>query len=206
MKNFDFAVRTDRDRRLERIDGINTELVMIHLAQHTSEVVKRRYDVIFTPGNSFGHMTGGFDLGVVHVFGNRIQEAVMDMIVDRYNGMMPVGAAEVVVVDEKAVVYVPTMMVPTKFTGHVDPYMLMHQGLRALDVHVKEASATYDRVLCPLFSAGTGGCDPEIALYQQHLALSEFMKAKQGVFLGCNHLFKDGMSRYTSLLRGRSDA
>lgn len=203
MLSIDFLVLNDKQRTLAAAEGIDTGLMRANLNVQTADKIKERYDCVITPGNSFGHMTGGFDLGVVQVFGRGVQSAVLKMISEKYNGMMPVGSAEVVVVDGKAIVYVPTMMAPTAMTGVLDPYMLMHQALRAYARHLVEADTFYARLLCPLFCTGTGSADPDIALFQQNQALVEFQAAKHGEDLGCTDLFGDGTDRFTRLLQGR---
>lgn len=203
MINLDFLVNSDKQRTLTTAEGVDVGLMRATLAKHTADKIKERYDVVFTPGNSFGHMTGGFDLGVVEVFGREAQSAVLRMIKDKYNGMMPVGTAEVVVIDGKAIVYVPTMMVPTQFTDPVAPYMAMHVGLRAYANHLVEADTFYKNALCPLFCTGTGTIDPEVALFQQNQALVEFQLAKHGEDIGCKDLFADGTERYTNLIKKR---
>lgn len=203
MLSIDFLVNSDKQRTLTEAVGIETGLMRATFAQHTAAKLKERYDAVLTPGNSFGHMTGGFDLGVVEVFGRPVQAAVLKMIKEKYNGMMPVGSAEVVVVDGKAIVYIPTMMVPTSFTDPIAPYMAMHQGLRALALHMAETDTFFARLVCPLFCTGTGTIDPETALYQQNQALVEFQLAKHGDDIGCSDLFNDGTERYMKLIEKR---
>jgi O-acetyl-ADP-ribose deacetylase (regulator of RNase III) len=203
MKSIDFLVLNDRQRTLTIAPGVETGLIRAVLNTQTADAIKERYDAVITPGNSFGHMTGGFDLGVVQVFGREAQHEVLKMIKDKYNGMMPVGSAEVVVVRDKAIVYVPTAMVPTSMTGVLDPYMLMHQALRAYATHLAESATFYERLLCPLFCTGAGSADPNIALYQQNQALVEFQNAKHGEYLGCKDIFGDGQERFMELLSSR---
>ncbi|MNB61074.1 hypothetical protein D3C87_1223990 [compost metagenome] len=203
MRSVDFLVNSDKQRTLNVAVAIETGLIRANLGKQTAEQIKSRYDVVFTPGNSFGHMTGGFDLGVVDVFGREVQAAVLKMIREKHAGLMPVGSAEVVVIDGKAIVYVPTMMVPTSTVDPVAPYMAMHQALRALALYEEENDAYFDRLLCPLFCCGTGDINPEVALFQQNEALVEFQRARHQEDLGCVHLFEDGMARYKALTAPR---
>lgn len=160
------------------------------------------YDVVICPGNSFGHMTGGFDQGVVDVFGTEVEDKVRAMIEEKYFGMMPVGSSEVVMHDERAFVYTPTMMVPVSFTDIVLPYMAMYSSLLAIHRYEQGKNHQFEQALCPLFAAGTGGAHPATALSQQLTALSEFLRAINGGASNmCEHLFRDGMTRYHRLSR-----
>lgn len=199
----DFLVKGGGQFEIIKAEHCEVGLVNLFLDVSSATTVKDRYDLIFTPGNSFGHMTGGFDLGVVEVFGREIQMKVLEMIKQKYSGMMPVGSAEVVQIDNHAVVYVPTMMVPTRNTGLIDPYMLMWQGLRAVDQFTKENGVHFRHALCPLFCAGTGGSAPDVALHQQNMAVYEHRLSRSGAHLGCTDLFSDGMIRYNSLFQGK---
>jgi len=183
------------------VNGVKVEAVIGHLTEYTRPIFETRYDLIFCPGNSFGHMTGGFDKGVVDVYGDAVETAVREMIAQKYFGMMPVGASEVVTVNGRGFVYTPTMMVPTPYTGMVDPYMLMFQSLHAVLRYERETGLTFQRALCPLFCAGTGGSTPKVALRQQSRALTEFHAGLGGASLGCKDLFRDATSRYMTLAR-----
>ena len=158
------------------------------------------YDLIFCPGNSFGHMTGGFDLGVVQCFGQEVEDKVKEMINKKYFGMMPVGASEIVFHDNRGFVYTPTMMVPTSNIDPITAYTCMYSAyLKVLEVE-KEFGQEFELALCPLYGAGTGGINPKVALKQQCMALKEISKAmKSGEPNECSHLFKDGKSRYETL-------
>ena len=169
------------------------------LSTSTAEKIKPRYDAVFCPGNSFGHMTGGFDQGVVDVWGSQVEEAVRAMIREKYFGMMPVGASEVIVIDGRAFVYTPTMMVPTPHTSPDAPYMFMHSALHALHRREQASKTTYGRVLVPLYCAGTGSAHPLTALRQQATALVEFFDGINGDDIGCLDLFRDGTARYLKL-------
>ncbi|MCY1297555.1 hypothetical protein D9M68_19340 [compost metagenome] len=160
------------------------------------------YDLVFCPGNSFGHMTGGFDQGVVDVFGDEVEVKVRAMIEEKYFGMMPVGASEVVMHEGRGFVYTPTMMVPTKFTDIVIPYMCMYSSLLAAHRYEVSNDHQFARVLCPLFGVGTGSSDPHMALHQQLSALGAFIRGAMNKHSNmCTDLFKDGTARYLRLLR-----
>jgi O-acetyl-ADP-ribose deacetylase (regulator of RNase III) len=203
MRYLDFLVNTDQKRTLNAPQAVETGLLRANITAQNGDQIKSRYDVLFTPGNSFGHMTGGFDLAVVDVFGREIQTKVLRMIREKYAGMMPVGAAEVVVHDERAVVYVPTMFAPTSNVDPIAPYMAMHNALRALTEYEEDNNAYFDRALVPLFCTGTANIPHEVALFQQNEALVEFQRARHQEDLGCLHLFDDGMARYNALIQPR---
>jgi hypothetical protein len=160
-----------------------------------------RFDLVFCPGNSFGHMTGGFDQGVVDVYGSEVETTIRQMIATKYFGMMPVGRAEVVVVNGRGFVYTPTMFVPTQFTDVLLPYMSMYSSLVAVHEYERKNGMVFKKALCPLYCVGTGGAVAEVALRQQRQALLEFKMALVGANNGCADLFKDGMKRYMNLAK-----
>lgn len=203
MRTLDYLVNSDKQRTLNAPQAVETGLLRANVGKQTAQQILDRYDVLFTPGNSFGHMTGGFDLAVVEVFGREVQTKVLRAIREKYAGMMPVGAAEVIVMDTKAVVYVPTMLAPTSNVDPIAPYMAMHNALRALAEYEEENDAYFDRALVPLFCTGTATIPHEVALFQQNEALVEFQRARHQDDLGCKHLFEDGMARYQALIQPR---
>jgi len=203
MRFLDYLVNSDKQRTLNAPQAVETGLLRANVGKQTAQQILDRYDVLFTPGNSFGHMTGGFDLAVVEVFGREVQTKVLRAIREKYAGMMPVGTAEVIVMDNKAVVYVPTMFAPTSNVDPIAPYMAMHNALRTLAEYEEENDAYFDRALVPLFCTGTANIPHEVALFQQNEALCEFQRARHQEDLGCVHLFEDGMARYNALIQPR---
>ena len=203
MRFLDYLVNSDKQRTLNAPQAVETGLLRANVGKQTAQQILDRYDVLFTPGNSFGHMTGGFDLAVVEVFGREVQTKVLRAIREKYAGMMPVGAAEVIVMDSKAVVYVPTMFAPTSNVDPIAPYMAMHNALRALAEWEENTGDYFDRALVPLFCTGTANIPHEVALFQQNEALCEFQRARHQEDLGCVHLFEDGMARYNALIQPR---
>lgn len=203
MRSLDFIVNSSEDRSLSEVIAVEVGLLRATLNKASAAAIKDNYDVIFTPGNSFGHMTGGFDGGLIEVFGKELQEAVTTMIGTYYGGMMPVGSSEVVTIGRHKIVYTPTMMVPTENIDPLAPYFAMHQSLRALALHSLETDMYHDRILTPLFCTGTAKIPHETALFQQNQALVEFQQARNQESLGCKNLFEDGMKRYNELTRVR---
>lgn len=203
MKALHIVVPDLSPREVHGVPGL--ELELLHAFLDDREVTKHalsKYDLVFCPGNSFGHMTGGFDKGVIDVWGDEVQEAILKMIADKYFGMMPVGCSEVVIVNNVGFVYTPTMFVPTRYTDVLQPYMAMYSALIAVrnaEAEVRE----FHRGLCPLYCAGTGGSTADQALTQQNHAIHEYMMGVSGGFNGCHNLFKDGTNRYMKLARSR---
>jgi len=205
MECISFAVgsRVNGPIRFAGSPHVRFNFVDVLLSEQSAALVKPQYDAVFCPGNSFGHMTGGFDQGVVDVWGQAVEDAVVAMIDEKYFGMMPVGFSEVVVVEGRAFVYTPTMMVPNDQTPPDAPYMHMHSALHALYRHEQATKTTYGRLLVPLYCAGTGASLPYVALRQQTAALVEFFDGLNGESLGCSDLFRDGTRRYRTLTAGQ---
>ena len=201
LKKISLAVRSCGTIQVPRLYGLEVEPVIINLDDRpvTRSVVKR-FDAVICPGNSFGHMTGGFDLGVVETFGKEVEEFIQSRIQKEYYGMLPVGHSICVVLHERLFVYIPTMFVPTRFTDAILPYMSMYSALIAIRNWEREAEMDTENILCPLFCAGTGGSTEASAIHQQLTAIGEYDAAFfRNESNGIDHLFKDGMGRYMML-------
>jgi hypothetical protein len=76
-----------------------------------------QFDAIITPGNSFGHMTGGFDGALVDYFGDELDQLVRQAIKSEWLGELPVGNAIRITMSDMStcLIYAPTMRVPKNF-------------------------------------------------------------------------------------------
>ncbi len=93
---------------------------------HRGNILDVRCDAVVSPANSFGFMDGGLDLVYLRHFGFGLQDRVQHMIVERHDGELLVGAADVVETGDARIPYMviaPTMRVPMMLTESVNPYL-----------------------------------------------------------------------------------
>jgi len=135
------------------------------------------YDVLITPGNSFGIMDGGFDAVVKTLFGASIEEKIRTAIDDEFHGKLPVGCA---VCCGNAtgpdVIYAPTMRVPMQITRTDNVYLAMRAALLWISRYndyetAGEHEPQYiENVMTPLLGAGAGKMPALQAATQMRLA------------------------------------
>jgi O-acetyl-ADP-ribose deacetylase (regulator of RNase III) len=150
----------------------------------------KHFDVIVTPGNSYGHMTGGFDGALVDVFSGYPLDAEMrTLVAKRWMGEIPVGSADHLVLEDRAgrsvtIVYAPTMRVPKTLPLNSEvPYLATLAALREVwllnDPRERLASSAAGkpplRVLLPVMGMGTGRLPIQKVARQMQLALLRFI-------------------------------
>jgi O-acetyl-ADP-ribose deacetylase (regulator of RNase III) len=107
---------------------------------------------VVSPGNSYGQMTGGYDLAITKYFGEELMKAVQRVIVKEHFGEQLVGTSIVVDIPNtnKKLIHVPTMKVPSLI---LDP-MVIYSCMRAtLMAALKNKIRT---VVIPAFGGGCG--------------------------------------------------
>lgn len=98
------------------------------------DISPKDYEYLLTPGNSYGQMTGGFDLAVRNIFPHSEQE-VQEQIQSHWGGMCPVGGHVLAGVGDmqmpmKTLIYTPTMRIPMVIDGTENVYWAYRQGMR----------------------------------------------------------------------------
>lgn len=121
----------------------------------------RIYDVecVVSSGNSFGVMTGGYDLAVVRFFGKDLMKTVQAYIKKNYNGQQPVGTAFCINIlnSNKKLIHSPSMVIPSKIKDESVVYFCTLQTLS------QAKSNNIKSVVIPAFGCGCGGVDFKIA-------------------------------------------
>lgn len=165
------------------------------------------FDFYMTAGNSYGHLTGGYDGALAERFPG-IQKETAYVINSRYHGELNVGQCAPVpfqpASDKWAVLlYTPTMRVPRRLLkGNDIPYMATkaafdyislegpHGQVGARDVNLASSDLIKDkpiRVLGCLMGTGTGNIPVKTAVAQFAIALYNYTYPR------CvEKLFKDG--------------
>lgn len=172
--------------------GLDVEVVRKPLQHWDAQGV----DVLFTPGNSFGHMTGGFDGAVIERFGVSIQENLATEIAISWCGEIPVGSAQMIKPDPftgMRVAYAPTMRVPMELPADTDvPYVATWAALCAMHQHQIQV----EHVAMPGMGANTGGVRPKVVAHQMVTAIENYVRRPT-----IQELFKDGVRRHEKILR-----
>jgi O-acetyl-ADP-ribose deacetylase (regulator of RNase III) len=128
----------------------------------------KRADVLVSPANSYGFMTGGIDGAYSAFFGPRLQETVQATIEDACGGDLPVGQCiDVPIVGSKQfqLLYVaPTMRVPMNVSQTPNAYLAFRAVLRRFKGSVCES------MLVPGLCTASGGMAPDLAAMQMRVA------------------------------------
>ena len=147
-------------------------------------LAKAPFDIVIAPGNSYGIMTGGFDQGLVDLFGPQLEDRVQHLIRTKHAGELNVGAAIFVKAKDhphRYCIYAPTMRVPKSLPKDSDiPFLATRAGL--LTIHKEKLDKSIDtppKVLIPLMGVGTGGLSVKSVLMQIHLALDSVVNPRR---------------------------
>ena len=134
----------------------------------------KHYDCLVTPGNSFGDMTGGFDVSVVDLFGEQIQKRVRDLLRKKYpsddqlddqswdSANQPIGTSILVEtgsVIAKYLCHTPTMESVKSIKDKPNVYMAMNSILYEVLKHNKARrpqSEYINTVILPFLGTGFG--------------------------------------------------
>lgn len=151
--------------------------------------------VLVTPGNSFGHMTGGFDGAVIERFGDYIQDAVFSDINHFWRGELPVGNALIVgplrTHPALHIAYAPTMRVPMLLPTDTDaPYVATWAALcvaGSQPIH-------FERFAITAMGGNTGGVPPAVVAHQMVTAIENYVNPSY-----VQALFKDGVDRHNKI-------
>lgn len=113
-------------------------------------------ECVVSPANSFGYMSGGYDLAIRNYFGFSLQEKVQQQIAEEWLGEQPVGTSMFVTINPRqSLIHTPTMERPKEI---LDPHII-YQCMRttlitALRHQVKS-------IVIPIFGGATGGIPAE---------------------------------------------
>lgn len=173
-----------------RYPGIPTQFGV--LRGRLSEMHLTGVDAIVAPGNSFGHMTGGFDGALVKLLGIDLDTKVRQMINDEYLGEMPVGSAEFVEMANRFIIYAPTMRVPKVLPKGTDvPYLATLAAMNVinkLNQFASDKDKPIKTVLIPLMGVGTGKVPHDVAAVQIYTACIRYLER-----INTDDLFSDGV-------------
>ena len=173
----------------------------VQLYSQTAEVLygdlrcKLNLDVgaIITPGNSYGHMTGGLDKAVVEMLGGWVEREVRAKIRTDYCCELNVGDAIMVSNDIsiiKNVIYAPTMRSPKKLPfGDDSPYRSVLAALQLINRFNRDCpdEVKIRSVILPMMGSNTGEVPYPNVLCQMIRAIQRYSNPKP-----IEDLFQDG--------------
>ena len=123
------------------------------------DIPRNDYDVLLTPGNSYGQMTGGFDLAVRNRW-PASEGDVQRSIWSNHNGMCPIGGNVVVPLSNEStqvLIYTPTMRVPMPIHGTDNVYWAYRAAFNVIEALTHGMAFSSDlRVLLPAFGTSAG--------------------------------------------------
>lgn len=140
---------------------------------------QRDADAIVSPANSFGIMDGGIDAAIREQLGWPTEREVQRIIVEKYHGELPVGAAEIVQTRHprwKYLISAATMRVPGRVVGTLNAYLAFRAILVAVENLNRAALAAgakkceIDSLVCCGLCTGFGGFSPQTCAGQMRLA------------------------------------
>jgi O-acetyl-ADP-ribose deacetylase (regulator of RNase III) len=175
-----FQVAQEFGRKVELLEG------------YLQEFIYRAPDALISPGNNYGHMSGGLDLAVQDMSGGWAEAAIQREIGRKYLNELSVGQALLVsnpVGRVKHVIYAPTMRAPKKLEwGNDVPYRATLAALQQIhQYNTANPASPIIRVVTPMMGVGTGEIPAVTALTQQALALHRYSYEEP-----VDHLFRDG--------------
>jgi O-acetyl-ADP-ribose deacetylase (regulator of RNase III) len=109
-------------------------------------------DCLVSPANSYGLMDGGYDLALTRMFGNDLQHAVQNYIIDNLYGEQQVGSSIIIDIPNtnKKLIHTPTMRIPSPIVDSEIIYTSMRSTLMcALKNNIKT-------IIIPAFGGSTG--------------------------------------------------
>lgn len=143
-----------------------------------------RCEAVVSPANSFGFMDGGLDLLLSRFFGWHVQERLQELIRERHDGELLVGAAEIVPTDNGRIPFLisaPTMRVPMILRDSINPYLaaraallLIQNGTFKSGEHTGQPIREHvSRVAFPGLGTGVGQVGPDVCAHQVRTAIED---------------------------------
>lgn len=149
------------------------------------------FDVLFTPGNSFGFMDGGFDLAVRNRY--PASEAEIQRIIKQYYyGMLAVGQGFVAFTNiGKFIAYAPTMRVPEPIVNTDNVYWAFRAAMMATRATAQSLQIRHPdgkakaldevRILSSAFGTSAGQVSAVSAAHSMRLAYRHVMRTPEQI-------------------------
>jgi O-acetyl-ADP-ribose deacetylase (regulator of RNase III) len=133
------------------------------------EVLKGDYfqqsaDAIVSPANSFGIMDGGLDLAIRNELGFQIETDIQEVILNKYHGEMPIGAAEIINTNHNKwsfIIAAPTMRIPENIAFTLNAYIAFRAILIAINnFNESKSNRPIKSLVCSGLGTGIGSMEP----------------------------------------------
>lgn len=156
-----------------------------HVSVQSGSIFEVDCDALVSPANSFGYMDGGLDMRISQFFGWHVQKRLQDLIRDKHQGELLVGAAEIVTTDDSHIPFVisaPTMRVPMVLRDTVNVYLATRAAI-LLVLHGRFpdgrlVSEDVSTVAVPGMGTGVGRLPPSICARQMKAAVDDVLLGK----------------------------
>lgn len=157
---------------------------------HSGSILDVPCDAVVSPANSFGFMDGGIDARYSERFGWHVQDQLRRLILERHNGELLVGSAEIVETGQLRMPFLiaaPTMRVPMVLGAETtNPYLairavflLVKHGQFAVGEHTGEKISQHIvSIAFPGMGTGVGRVPAEVCAKQMRTAIEEFVLDK----------------------------
>ena len=151
---------------------------------HNCSILETEADAFVSPANSFGFMEGGIDQVYLDFFGMNLEGCIREMIQKDYHGEMLVGQADILETGNSRVpflVVAPTMRVPMKIVGTINPF-LAFRAILLLAANSSFSRGKYEgspvrnyvrSIAIPGLGTGVGGISPQQCAHQMKQAITD---------------------------------
>lgn len=113
-------------------------------------------ECVVSPANSFGDMSGGYDLAIIDYFGKKLEEKVQEYINNNYYREQPVGSSFIIDIPNtsKKLIHTPTMRKPSLI---IDDFVIYQCFRSAMMVAMENSIKS---IVLPAFGGSCGGVKP----------------------------------------------
>ena len=127
---------------------------------------------VVSPANSYGVMTGGYDLAITNYFGDNLQREVQRYIKDNLYGEQPVGTSIALAIPntDQILIHTPTMQTPKPIKDDFVIYQCMRATL------IKALEMKIESIVIPAFGGACGKVAPKIIAKRMKEAYKQIFK------------------------------
>ena len=140
----------------------------------TGDYFQQSADAIVSPANSFGIMDGGIDLAIRNELGFQVETHIQEVILKKYHGEMPIGAAEIINTKHDKWGYMiaaPTMRIPENVAFTLNAYIAFRAILIAINsFNESKPNRTIKTLVCSGLGSGIGSMEPTKCAAQMRAA------------------------------------
>ena len=130
----------------------------------TGDYFQQSADAIVSPANSFGIMDGGLDLAIRNELGFQVETDIQEVILKKYHGEMPIGAAEIININHNKWSYMisaPTMRIPENVAFTLNAYNAFRAVLIAINsFNESQPQKPIKSLVCSGLGTGIGSMEP----------------------------------------------